>query len=206
MSDTRAMQALADVLVWISAHEKSEAGSYDTEALKLRRRVTAEWPPIDHYTLRRLLNHRRGDAVSIGNDTSDYIYGPVSRVGGLWLPVVSLAWNFGHTSPVLRFRVAMFVLAGSRLKASGSRFETPEHGPRHMYFHVQQINAFGSSGRSLPVTGPVNVRQLAIPVDAISPVSLVLAALVALYDTGFVGDLVTSVPGVRPYIRELRCL
>lgn len=207
MADTAAMRALADVLVWLSTEEESAARRYGPEELELRRRVTAEWPPIDHFSLRRLLNHRLGHSVSIGDDKSKFIYGPASRRGGLWLPVVSLMWNFGPADPVFRLYIAMFVVDGTRLKASGHRFETPEAGgPPHRFFHVQRITAFGRSGKSLPVTQPVNVRQPAIPLDAGSPVSVALAALVALYDVDFLRRVVTGAPRARPYARELRCL
>lgn len=207
MADTAAMQALADLLVWLSVEEERAARTYLKDELELRKRVMADWPPIDHYTLRRLLDHRRGDSVSIGDDKSKFIYGPTSRSGGLWLPVLSLMWDFGKADPEFRLYVAMFVADGSKLKATGHRFETPEaSGPPHKFFHVQRINAFGRSGHSLPVTQPVNVRQLAIPLDAESAVSLAMAALVALYDVDFLKRAVTAASSARPYAKELRCL
>ncbi|MDQ1439270.1 MAG: hypothetical protein QOK43_2899 [Acidimicrobiaceae bacterium] len=207
MPDTRATRALADVLVWLAALEAREAKLYNAQALLLRNRVTSDWPPIDHFELRRLLHPRGGPIVSIGDDQSNFVYGPASDLGAIWIPVVALRWDFSSAAPFLRLYIAMFVLDGNKLKANGNRFETPERaGPRHMFFHVQRITSFGRTGRSLPVTQPINTRQPAIPLDAGSPVSLVLAALVALYDVDFLRQVMTSVPSVRPYARELRCL
>lgn len=202
------MKAAAGLLVWLAGREDRMARqSYSAAERELRRRVSAEFPPIDRHTLAELVDHRRGESVTVGDDNSRYIFGPISRIGGEWLPVMSVTWDFGATPAVLRLRAAMFVVGGTKLRASGNRFETPEGpGGLHNFYHAQPINAFGTSGKALPGPPPVNMSQPAMPLDASSPVSLLLAAIVALYDVALVREALLHVQLARRYVGELRCL
>jgi hypothetical protein len=144
---------------------------------------------------------------TIGEAADHYLFGPVSSVGGIWLPVISVAWDFEHDPAVLRFRVALFVEHEGKLAASGQRYETPEGiDGMHNYCHVQPIAAFGKGGSLLPGPAPVNESQPAIPLDARSPVSVILAALIALYGIDFIRTALRGAQSAQQYIQDVRCL
>jgi hypothetical protein len=107
-----------------------------------------------------------------------------------WLPVLALEQTFGIERPHLSLRVAMFREGeddSGDLRAIGFRFETMEGvGSKHDYCHIQLIKSLSISSEDtrwrLPnCPGWLPLTQPAIPIDASSPIQVMMCFVIGLY-------------------------
>jgi hypothetical protein len=128
-------------------------------------------------------------------DALKFMYLRPIEKGTSMVPVVSLKANFARSIPEVRIRLALFLLDAGHIRSIGYRFEAPE-GPgtgRHDYYHVQPIHEVhrDKTGFALSTPSWLPVVHPAWPIDAKSPVSLVIGLLFSLYGLPFHNELVT---------------
>ena len=180
----------------------------------------ADWAPIPYSdkTKIRQLPYRLGkSSVNLFEETGPRTYIPLKPVvkGDLILPYLSVVAD-GTLSEFRLLLLAFTVEAqNGPLRSVGLRFESPEgEGGKHDYWHVQLTSSFEPNGgqvhRSTPSWLPSST--LAIPLDASSAASCVVALAVALYGGVAAATLVRNLePGisheaVEGLMREVRAL
>lgn len=149
-----------------------------SEASKIVDRTSNLFPPVPFATLRTLLSSPRRNLDML--ESGQFIYlEPVASRAGLLVPVLAATYDFEAHPAKASMRLAIFGQHDERLQAVGYRFE---YGAgRHAYFHLQHVVDFGTS-RPLPTATWMPVDLPAIPIDAKSPVGLVVCLLGGLYD------------------------
>lgn len=124
------------------------------------------------------------------------------------LPLLDGSLNFSKAWPEVRLRLGLFELqASGELKSNGFRYETPE-GPdvpgAHNYYHQQPIANFVDYQLS---QDPVCESVPAAPLDASSPIALVLSLLLSLYGSEGIERLSKDVQNlIRREIQSLRAI
>ena len=63
----------------------------------------------------------------------------------------------------------------------GYRYETPEDGDNHDYYHVQPCRSMGSRGETVPQALPIPQRNPTWPMAATSSLELLLCLVVSIY-------------------------
>ena len=191
---------------------------------KFRNRIlgrfqNADWAPIacsDNY--KRSLPHRLGkSSVNLFRENGARAFIPLRPVvkGDLILPYLSVVAN--ETLAVFRLLLLAFVeeAENGRLRSVGLRFESPEgKGGRHDFWHVQLTSSFEQNGGQVHPSTPswLPSNAPAVPLDASSAASCVVALAVALYGSVEADTLVRNLmPGISPEAvgnlrREVRAL
>ena len=124
-------------------------------------------------------------------ETNEYVYCyPFNAHAKVWYPVISFAADFTGTRPVVQF--ITFVISGPDAWI-GVRFDVPHRDQgTHDYFHAQfsrgshpgEIRLRGAA--TLPFSWP------AIPVDARTPVQLLLCAFGSYFKRSLLNELVAT--------------
>ena len=70
---------------------------------------------------------------------------------------------------------------GRIVRFLGYRYETPENGNNHDYYHVQPCRSMGSKDKEADVALPLSNRNPTWPLTADDPVELLVCAFVSLY-------------------------
>ena len=94
-------------------------------------------------------------------------------VVGFWL-----RWNFNQTPAEFRLFLGLWYETNGERNFNGYRFETPETGEEHDYFHCQPCRNFGDKDL-LPEAALVSERFPTIPLNASNIVELTVCALMA---------------------------
>lgn len=121
------------------------------------------------------------------------------------VPILDIAWDQSRSTPELRLRVGLFLIdEKDELKAFGYRFESPETEGVHHYYHAQYIHGFDKDLLFWADQKTwVSDECPTFPLDADSPVKLIVSVLVALYGKNFVTEIRTGVPEVETYISQM---
>lgn len=163
-------------------------------------------PPADGRRLEGILR------LEDGYDTCAeraFVYANEIRRGTpvLW-PV--LAFSAERSSRRLKVRAAFFYEAINDSDepdsfALGWRLEPPEdEDGSHSYYHAQPISAWDTSGtRNLPIIGSLNESYPAFPILAADSVSLLAAALVAMYGRVETRNILSD-PQIRESLQPVR--
>ena len=97
----------------------------------------------------------------------------VEAVLGLWL-----SWNFDGNPIEFRLFIGQWAKIGAKKKFIGFRFETPEQGEEHDYFHCQPCRNLGDK---IPIDEAADISENfpTIPLNASNIVELTLCAIMA---------------------------
>jgi hypothetical protein len=97
----------------------------------------------------------------------------VEAVLGLWL-----SWNFDGDPIEFRLFIGQWAKIGANRKFTGFRFETPEQGEEHDYYHCQPCRNLGDR---VPIDEAVDISENfpTIPLNASNIVELTLCAIMA---------------------------
>lgn len=175
-----------------------------TVRTRLRARLEKDgWTPIPYDAKRQKLQDRFGKSpVNLfeENNASTFIPLKPAVKGNPILPYLSVVAN--ETLEVFRLLLLVFVEEerNEPLRSVGFRFESPEgEGGRHDYWHVQLASSFEQNGGQQHPSTPAWLPSStpAIPLDASSAPSCVVALAVALYGGGAAATLVHNL-GVSP--------
>ncbi len=159
---------------------------YSDEVLALRSELINRFPPMSVEELEREVSPKTGTNGELA-PKKKFVYFEASSIGGWFIPVATVAFDFGDEPCTLRLRIGLFGAKGER---AGYRFETPEGKTgAHSYYHAQPIRGWTSDDTDITSEG-INCRQPAFPIDANSPVTLVLASVLACYGAGYLRDLI----------------
>jgi hypothetical protein len=119
------------------------------------------------------------------------------------VPVLSIAYDFGRSIPEVRIRLGLFFFHEGKIRAFGYRFESPEGPGSHHYYHAQLINGFEKDepfpgwDTWMPTSCPT------FPLDADSPVKLLLSLLIALYGVSYISRIKPLVNGIGNHLDEM---
>jgi hypothetical protein len=178
-------ELFAELLLWAVQREAGVARDYPLKVLALYDRLNERFPRIDERVLAAM---QREGAVDLLED-GRFIYLETNKKASWTIPILGLKYDFAGDRHVVRLRLAFFGLVrdDEPLVAVGMRFETPEGGGFHNYYHAQLINSFskGVEDHQLPGAGWVPQRFPAVPLDATSPTTLLLGTLLSLYGLGY---------------------
>ena len=163
--------------VLVRWEEHAARNSYPQKVEALRSRLVGIFPPLSHDDLDKTIAPTTGPSREL-QASNRFIFLPACDKGGWFIPVLSLKYDFAIDPVELRIRAGLFALDRDNV---GYRFETPE-GPTgiHSYYHAQPIVGWVSGDKSISRFS-VNPSQPAFPVDADSPVTLLMAAVLACY-------------------------
>lgn len=204
---------LAGRLLLRLADEGNKPGS--TLESKFRKRILvhlqkAAWAPSPHFDKSKIwqLPYDLGkSSVNLLAQNTPPIYIPLRPVvkGDLLLPYLSVVAD--ATLSEFRLLLLMFTvdnqagtLKNGILRSVGFRFESPESEKgRHNYWHVQLTSSFKPNGGEYHPSTPswLPNSSPAIPLDACSAASCVVALAVALYGSFEAAQLVHN---LRPRI------
>jgi hypothetical protein len=194
------LQAFRALSLWLwHGHEKPWVYS-DKKAQAIYEKISPGYGSISLEELEFYLP--REEVVESKFPMRKFLY--LNPVEGLSLvPVLTIASDFGFAIPKLRMRLMLFLLHDGELKAFGYRFESPEGPGIHHYYHAQPITDFELSSPEiagwLPTKGPT------FPLDANSPVKLLLSLLISLYGTACISQIKQQVPGIDSHLEEMGC-
>jgi hypothetical protein len=93
---------------------------------------------------------------------------------GLWL-----YWNFGAEPFEFRLFLGQWSQVDGAKTFIAFRFEAPEIGEEHNYFHCQPCRNFGDKGDNVPNAAIVSQKFPTIPINATNIVELTVCALMA---------------------------
>lgn len=166
------------------------------------------FPPIDNdRLLESILPSKAKSLIDLSRSRRFLYLEPIIQ-GGHFLPVMSFIGEFRTLKPELRLRVALFLLDSTeKLRAVGYRFETPEGPGRHSYYHAQPIITFRDGSPQLPCPNWLSTDHPTLPLDAVDPVTLLLALLISLYGYRYFTEKVSPwLGGISPYYsKKMRC-
>lgn len=185
---------------------------------RLHARLQKEgWTPVRYDPRRQKLQDRLGRSpVNLFTENTRSTYIPLKPVvkGTPLLPYLSVVAD--RTLSVFRLLLLVFMedTEDDSLRSVGFRFESPEgEGGRHNYWHVQLTSSFEQNGGQVHPSTPswLPSNTPAIPLDARSAASCVVALMVALYGGVEADTLVRNLPNVsdesvRRLRREVRAL
>lgn len=178
----------------------------------------SSWAPNPYDVKREKLQDRFGrTCVNLFKEKTSSTYIPLKPVvkSDSILPFLSVVAN----RTLSNFRLLLLAFRedaqNGSLKSVGLRFESPEgEGGKHNYWHVQLTSSFVLNGGQVHPSTPswLPSSTPAIPLDASSAPSCVVALAVALYGGSMATDLVeslrpsVSVTGVQRLTKEVRAL
>ena len=171
--------------VLVQQEEHEARNSYPPKVTGLRNGLVDSFPPLSHDDLERTIAPSTGPFREL-HTSNRFIFLPACDKGGWFIPVLSIRYDFAVDPVELRIRAGLFAL---ERESVGYRFETPE-GPSgiHSYYHAQPIVGWASGDASIS-SHNVNQSQPAFPVDADSPVTLLMAAVLSCYGLDEVAKL-----------------
>jgi hypothetical protein len=139
-----------------------------------------------------------------------FLYLNPITIGGTLLPLIRLKCDFGRSIPEVRVRMGLFLKYGVDTKAIGYRLESPEGPGAHHYYHLQMIRGFDRHSHFttddclswFPDQSPT------FPLDADSPVRLILSLLIGLYGLLETGTMLRDTgltARAKPYLDKMSC-
>lgn len=175
--------------VLVRQEEHAARNSYPPKVTELRSDLIRSFHPLSDDDLERTIAPSTGPSREL-QSSRRYIFLPACDEGGWFIPVLSLKYDFEADPLELRIRAGLFAV---ERRDAGYRFETPE-GPSgiHSYYHAQPIMWWASDDESIS-SHNVNPSQPAFPIDADSPVTLLMAAILSCYGLDRVAELMRDV-------------
>jgi hypothetical protein len=167
-----------------------------TQAVKIAK---AKFDAVDEAQLSTLLMHS-GPKGSFDQTKVIYMRPPPKEdaaVAAIWcrwdydstLGVPSCGYYFGLWSPQASFPRAHAPSQDRHIAFVGYRFETPERGKNHNYFHAQPCRSMGRKDDEIESALPISNRMPTWPVAARSGVELLLCLVTAVYGMQGMQDL-----------------
>lgn len=143
-------------------------------------------------------------------DSRRFLYLEPTEIGNYMVPVLSWQCDFSQKPiPEIRIYLSLFQLdKDKQLKAIGYRFETPEKGNRHYFYHAQLIKNFlnGKPAWCHQCREWLSERQPSFILDARDPISLLICLLISLYGLDYIDkNLLTAnfKNELVPYVRNM---
>lgn len=187
--------------VLVRQEEHAARNSYPQKVTELRSDLIRSFHPLSHDALERTIGPSSGSS-SASHASNRFIFLPACDRGGWFIPVLSINYNFAADPAELRIRAGLFAVERDHV---GYRFETPE-GPSgiHCYYHAQPIVGWVSGDTSIS-RHDVNQSQPAFPIDADSPVTLLMAAVLSCYGLDKVAELTrdASLQRLKSHLQSL---
>jgi hypothetical protein len=185
---------LLDTVLFLARH-RSRAGKAGT---KLLSEASGKFTHCDERELERFFkeNPEQGDTSEMGK----FVFLPLVPKPRL-LPVLNLAYDIPND--LAKLQVALFTETDQPgIRAFGYRFEPPEGPGRHDYWHAQPILRVGCHDDStidLPglEDGWRPTDTPAFPLDARSPIGLLVALMVSIYGLDEVWRMQADSPEVH---------
>lgn len=169
------------------------------------REAKVKFSPVERTELDRYFFHgdKRGQ---FRDNQAIYIEPPPkdkSAVAALWC-----RWNFDVALPRCTFYFGIWsekpsfptvdANQGNKHTAFvGFRYETPEEGDNHDYYHAQPCQSMGSQENSILHALPLPQRYPTFPLAAESPLELLLCLVVSLYGVNGLSEMQAQVLGER---------
>lgn len=203
MSPADEQQELCFKLLLALARREEHAyrNRYTSKLSQFRDSLASRLPPLHVDDLERVIGPKAGPAAELA-PRRKFVFFEAWDEGGWFIPVATLAYDFASEPVELRFRVGFFGVDGA---AAGYRFETPEGvGGAHGFFHAQPIVGWTVGDTDIR-NDAVNMSQPSFPIDADSPVTLIVAAVISCYGLEYLSGLINNREFQRlpPHLGEL---
>lgn len=139
----------------------------------LERRITGNFKPFEGLEIQTIGRKPKGNFPAKRILLMQPSRKEAEAVLGLWL-----IWNFEADPIEFRLFVGQWAKIDKGVRFACFRFETPELGDEHDYFHCQPCNNFGDR-EPVPGAAPISQRFPTIPMNASNIVELTICALMA---------------------------
>lgn len=197
-----------DLVLWLS--QQADQPSQRDEMSDLYLELQNTYLPVEHSRELESALETDGDLTVDLLARRKFLYLEPVPNDGPWWPLFTFICDFASDRPLIRLYVGMFSFQedaaanGSRVRGFGFRLETPEGsgGGRHDFYHAQLITRFRRRADHDFLTGVptwLPDSQPSVPVRADSPVALLVALVVTLYDARGAGRLLGA-----PFANEVR--
>ena len=139
-------------------------------------RIAAErrYSPLGERDLERHLRH----GAASGDFGRQALYVTPPRLECEAAAAIWCKWNFGNEQAACRFYLGLWL---AKRGFVGFRFETPESGDNHNYYHSQPCQTMGSRDEVIPGALAVPERNPTWPLVAKSALELLLCLVVSIH-------------------------
>jgi hypothetical protein len=183
------------VIEWMTDREAAARRAYSDQLSELVNNLAALYPPTPTGAVKAIFAKYPDQWES--TQTNQFLYLPADSKNGHMVPVATMSYNFAESW--LRFEVGCFwkpPITGQGPAATGYRYESPEGGGVHDFYHSQPTWEFRRGGAFFkriwnPPNG-ISDSWPALPLDALSPLSLTVAMLVSIYGGPFLRELLSA--------------
>lgn len=192
-------ELVRQILLWLWRRHDQWSRRARGRAKDLYAKLSLIYPKITEENLERSFTSS-GRTGSFGRDVM-FLTPPD---GPVLQPIVFLSYDFAARVPVLKIRIALFGLVQDSLAAIGFRFETPETGDTHNFYHSQMIDSLAPNLGRLPSQAWLPQTQPALALNAVNAVTLLMSVLLSLYDRQFERELVSALRNqLTRYMRDM---
>lgn len=164
--------------IWYVLRELHRGGQYwirNTQGSdEVRIAAERRFSPLREYELERYLRH----GAASGDFGQQALYVKPPRLGCAAAAAVWCRWNFGNEQAACWFYLGLWL---AERRFVGFRFEMPESGDNHNYYHSQPCQTMGSRNEIIPGALAVPVRNPTWPLAAKSALELLLCLVVAIH-------------------------
>jgi hypothetical protein len=147
--------------------------------------------PYQYDELERLL----ADNPQVFSTRNRFMFMEPIEGDGLPIPILTFEYDFAPQIPEVSFQMGVFAMNGAgKLSAVGYRFETPEGGGMHNYYHAQPVETLLRNGRyKLPCPDLLSASCPTFVLNAANVLTLLLCLIVSVYGRQFLaGNLQTG--------------
>lgn len=199
---------LNQIILWLWNRHSKAARNFFGKLADLHEGIAKIYPTFSDQELECFLKAPRGNFL----EHNKFLFLEPPQDGDCLLPILTLVYDFdSNRTTDLAMRIALFVFdENNQTAAIGYRFESPEGGDRHNYFHAQPIRSFSLNGDNLPCCPnwlPDKYPSFAL--DAQNIPSLFVSLLISLYGLNFKRELQSASYWdlLKPYIEDkMLCL
>ena len=205
MAVTEEQRAILEVLRLLLIEGEGWARSVKSEHTGEAESASFRINPLNEQELKNHLLYS-GPTGSFGNKEAIYVKPPNSEknsFAALWC-----RWDFDSERPTCGFHFGVWfsrVELGDRTAFVGYRYETPEVGDNHNYYHAQPCRSMVTHQDSFSEALPVSQRYPTFPIAADSSIELLLCLVTSIHGMSGLRDLESSVKQ-DPALRKKSCL
>ena len=194
-------ELVRQILFWLWRKHEQWSRRARGQSKELYSRLSSIYPKITEENLERSLASKD----KTGSLGSEFVF--LTPPDGVALqPIITLSYDFGVRVPVLKIRIGLFALVNNSLAAIGFRFETPETGGLHNFYHTQIIDTLapGTGTGRLPSQEWLPQSRPALALNAVNAVTLLMSLLLSLYDRQFETELGSALRNqLARYMRDM---
>lgn len=181
---------LNQIILWLWKRHSRAVTNFSGKLADLHETIAKRYQNFDDRELENLLKAPRVNFL----DHKKFLFLEPPEEGDCVLPILTLMYDFDRDRalPDFGIRLAIFLFGeNDDPQAIGYRFESPEGGDRHNYYHAQPIRSFSIDEMEWPLPCPswLPVKRPTFALDAQNFPSLFVSLLISLYGLKFIKEM-----------------